>query len=331
MAPPRRPLCWLVSSGMMFASLTLLCFCFQDHDTAILSVRRTRNVPPFEHLLYKAEERYGESIAMRDKLIAQLRLDDSIMPNATTLLQLFPASFNFPSALSLAGKASVYDLRRFAGLADNMRRSRGCAIVTVGPMDDNFASDVGAAVPDCSTTAYTPGPAGFGHGRVFQVIGRGGYTLGRGWVGLGPLPTPAKELKLLGQQAGGVQRLYADHEHAYTLERLLGGDKSPRFADVLRVDLPFNETVYALASLSSAGGDDDATVLPTAQLILTFRPSEDQTEMPQSYLGFRSWWESLERVGMRPSAVHWRDDGALEYTFMNIRAFLLSHSGSERR
>ena len=78
-----------------------------------------------------------------------------------------------------------------------------------------------------------------------------------------------------------------------------------------QIDLPFDEMVSALASLpmpTSSAEDIDSWVLPVGQLILGLRPSESNI----STHDFRAWWESLERVGLRPFAVHDREDEVLE-------------------
>lgn len=108
--------------------------------------------------------------------------------------------------------------------------------------------------------------------------------------------------------------------------------------------------VPALSSLpmpSSSAEDMDSCVLPAGQLILALNLDESGVTVPEGYLSFRAWWESLERVGLRPFAVHDRGDNLLEvrrvfcshrfsvltstalgqYSFLNLRAsHLFAHS-----
>ena len=82
-----------------------------------------------------------------------------------------------------------------------------------------------------------------------------------------------------------------------------------------QIDLPFDEMVSALASLpmpTSSAEDIDSWVLPVGQLILGLRPGEGNISTHHEYSSFRAWWESLERVGLRPFAVHDREDEVLE-------------------
>ena len=116
-----------------------------------------------------------------------------------------------------------------------------------------------------------------------------------------------------------------------------------------QIDLPFDEMVSALASLPmplSSAEDIDSWVLPVGQLILALQLDGGESTAPDGVSSFRAWWESLERVGLRPFAVQDRGDnvtevGALrfislqaltstiaaQYSFLNLRApHLFTHS-----
>jgi len=321
MAPPRSLLCWLSCSGTLFASLVLLCLWFEGSTTR--TIHRTRRARTLEHLLYDAEVQYGESIATRNELTNEWRLDDSVIPNIFMFSQLYPTSFHCPYPLTLVGTSWVCNLDHLA----EARRSQ-CAIVTIGPMNDPFVMRILEAAPDCMATAYTPGSAHFGHGRVYMTTRGGSHPGGRGWAGLGQPRGPSAGSPQLVHEAQDIQGLRGEDEHTYTLEGLLGGPKT-RFVDILRIDLPFSETVRALMSLpilapTTLGAD--AQVLPVGQLVLVLRPEDHYDDMLVAHTGFRGLWESLERVGMRPFAVQERDDDAVEYSFLNIRALIMAPS-----
>ena len=94
---------------------------------------------------------------------------------------------------------------------------------------------------------------------------------------------------------------------------------------------------------SLSAEDVDSWVLPLGQLILALKLDERSDAISEGYLNFRPWWESLERVGLRPFAVQDRGDDVLEvrrvcfsnlfhiiltygtfqYSFLNIRPSLL--------
>ncbi|KAH9932585.1 uncharacterized protein B0H18DRAFT_1115822 [Fomitopsis serialis] len=239
-----------------------------------------------------------------------------------TAAQLYPTSFHCPYPLTLVGTSWVCDLDHLA----EARRSQ-CAVVTIGPRNDSFVTQVLEAAPDCLTTAYTPGSAQFGHGRIYMTTGGGSHPGGRGWVGLGQPRGPSAGSPQLVQQARDVHDSCGEDKHTYTLERLLGGPKT-RPVDILRIDLPFSETVRALMSLPNLAPStlgDDAQVLPVGQLVLVIRPEDHYDDMLDA-TAFHGLWESLERVGMRPFAVHERDDDAVEYSFLNIRALIMAPS-----
>ena len=107
--------------------------------------------------------------------------------------------------------------------------------------------------------------------------------------------------------------------------------------------------VPALASLPMPSSDDDidSWVLPMGQLILALKLDERADAVPDGYAGFRAWWESLERVGLRPFAMQDLGDNTVEvslsllepptayqpiadlpqYSFLNLRApYLFTHS-----
>ncbi|KZT63699.1 hypothetical protein DAEQUDRAFT_100093 [Daedalea quercina L-15889] len=317
MAPPRRLLCQLFCASVFLASVALLSR-YSVHGLAIRSIHSTQRRKTTEQLVYMAEKRYGETIAMRHELAQQRGLYKSVMPNISTISQLFPPTFSCPYPPALVGASWICGLGRLA-------ETEQCSVYSIAPMNDTFATRMAKAVPTCSTTAYTPGPEGFGSGRVYMTTSVRGYARGRGWVGLGPVtPTASENPRLVQQRRDvGYDALRDPHNYTYTLGRLLGSDRHSRVTNVLRIDLPFSEMTRALASLPVpllSKEDDAPWVLPVEQLVLVLRLGQGEAEVPEGFPSFCDWWESLERVGLRPFAVGVREDNMLEYSFFNIRA-----------
>lgn len=147
---------------------------------------------------------------------------------------LFPASFVCPYPLTLVGTSWVCGLEHLAS-------SGRCGVYTVGPRDDAFTTNLINAAPACLTTAYTPGPQKFGHGRMYMSASGGGQTGGRGWIGLAPTPEgtypmPVDQAKLVPRTRDCTgDPLCQNPDFGYTLELLLHRHGRARSADVLRV------------------------------------------------------------------------------------------------